>query len=319
MNPISATTSLNLPSEATKTISQNASASSKKKTKKIDSATIEKIKDLAQQIKDRKISQKDAVDKSGLPRTSFARLCAKLEKGIDPFEEKAPKKVDDAMVAKVKALLLPLKEKKLSQMEAALQCGIAESTFFSIRQKLEKGQDPTKKKMTPRGKDITDKQVVQVEEILPDIDAKKISVKAAAEKCKIPLSTFNRIVDKLRNGIDPSVKKTPLKVTEKIVEKIKKLIPKIEQGKLSENEAAEQVNLSHRVFLENVKKLKKGEDPLLKKKVDLTPETIKKVKELVPQILSGQLTKKEVMDTYKISRHKLSVIIEEVSKVNKKS
>lgn len=293
-------------------VAQADKSPKKNKYRKVDDKIVEKVKKLLPKIKDETITKQAAAEQCGISPPSLASVMEQLKEGLNPAQSKVHQKVTQEIVDVVKDLLIRIDQNKITKQEAVKQSKVSEATFRRIVEQLENDKDPTKYKT----KTLTSKETIEkIRKLMPLIDDETMTQKSAAKACEVTLSTFRLIVQKLKNGEDPSQKKTKQKITAEIVEKVRKVFSQVEDNTLKKYEAAKVCGIPVTTFNTIYSKLKNGEDPLQKKiRQKVTSFLVEKIKALLPEIDRGELTVKNAAAQLKMPPETLSQTIAKLRK-----
>ena len=174
-------------------------------------------------------------------------------------------------------------------------------------------EEPTQS--AKKSQKITPAIVKEIEKLIPLIEKGKLTQKEAGTKCKVPESTFSTVLDKLKNGEDPSKRKNYQEVTPEIVEKIKTLFAHIKEGKLERKEVAKACNISSGSLREIMRCLENGENPIKKKRSrKVTDEVVKRVKDVLLECEGQNLSRKQHAAKCKLSLNTFVNIMKKLEK-----
>lgn len=263
----------------------------KKIFKKVAPDIRKKIEGLASKIRSGEMTQQTVADKYGVDRSSVSRILQKLEKGDAPTPRKVPQALTPEIRKKVKKLELKIKNAEVTKKEVADDCGISYQSLNRILDDTAGSNTeskPAKKrnnfqKITP---DIRGK----IEELKPKITRGALSYTAVALQFKVSRKTVRRILEDLKAEKVPTPKKVPQKTTPEIVKIIQLYAARIEKKEVRQEDVAKECGISQPEVSRILRDLREGIDPTSKKVLKkITPEIRDRIKELEPQIRSGEL------------------------------
>lgn len=222
-----------------------------------------------------------------------------------PFN-KRPLAEREKIVEELKQKWLPkLQAEAVTQKKILENYGISRTLLYSIKDKLEKNEDPLQRKVSSKGpQKTTDNEVKAVKDALFQIQDNELSIGEAIQQSKIPSPTFRKIAKTLADGKDPTKHNLPKKIDTALREKIKALIPQIKNGTKTKEQAAAECEIPLGQFKNNLKKIEKGDiqpNRLLKAKV-ADQETVDRVKAALERIKKKKLSKEEKEDLAKESK-----------------
>ena len=212
------------------------------------------------------------------------------------------------VVDELKVLRPQLKNGDLSEPAAAKKLRIPLTRLRHVLACLDNDINPLREN---KGKRLTKDQVTLINEFRVKIDKGEMTQAAAIVKVGVSKSAFYSTVQKLKKGEDPSETKNRQRVTKKIKEKIEKLIPELDNNRISTEEAADKCNLSMTQFRVALRKIRKGEDPSQAKAWKrVTQKVVDAIKAKLPKI--KDVNKQEFADELKISYPTLNKIIKDL-------
>lgn len=274
----------------------------KKVPQKITPEILKKIKKLAPKVKSQKLTYQKAAEQCGISKSAFRRAFQDFEKGENSTEKKAPQKITPEILKKIKELAPEVKSKNISQREGAEQCGISEAMFRRALLSLEKGEDPTVRKIQQK---MTPKIAEKIKQLASKVLSGELKQQEVAEQCGVSVDAVKKQLKALENGEDSTVKKAPQTITVEIRDKIKSYVSRINKGNLTQADAAKLCGISQTAFSVAFNALKQGEDPSEKKdQRKMSVELEKKIKKLAQKVKRGEVTKRDAAAQCEISESK---------------
>ncbi len=277
---------------------------------KVTEKIVKLVKERRELIESEKMSYNKAGKECGITADTVKKIVKLLQEGKDPTQRKVTQKVTEKIWKKVVELH---QEGKLSHTVIAEKVKIAKTQVSDIIRKHTDGESFSKRRPAQK---ITELMIEQVKNLRPKIEAKKLSQKAAALQCNITEATFSKIFRKLTKGENPLERRVARQVTDKDVENVKKFLPLIKNGEITQRAAAEKCSISETSFSHIKGTIEKGQNPTQKKSATtITEAMLKKMKAMLPAFDDGTLLAKDAAETLKIS---LQSFHEHIKKVRPK-